>query len=257
MQPMVAGTVAPLLAAPLESSLGTPRLGRIGRHCQQFLPAESELFDRENNGLFLNCRDPHAAQRLANSYSVLLLRRDIPHNGNRSPAVRVERHGHQLEVGQQGAEVGCRKQRDERIAPSIGVVLEQLAVDENPLRGVGARRRGQRGRARSRSSGWSSRARLRRRACRYRGNENECKRNGKLHRCTAPGATYGVVRATYVCTWNSVLISDSPAFALALVLWAAGWSLIARVTGAMIRFSEPTLLRNWPTAWYPPMTASL
>src|SRR3954465_5020936 len=65
------------------------------------------------------------------------------------------------------------------------------------------------------------------------------------------GGTYGVVRATQVCTWNSVSMSDSPFFTRALVLSAMGCSLIAIVTGAMIRFSDPTLLRNWPTGGYP------
>src|SRR5688500_10163865 len=98
MQPMVAGTGALLLAAPSKSSLVGPRLGRIGGHCQQFLSAETELFDGENNCLFLDRCYTHAAQGLTDSNSVLLLRRDIPHNRNRVAAVGIERDGDELQI---------------------------------------------------------------------------------------------------------------------------------------------------------------
>src|SRR3954464_309882 len=107
---MLAETVAPRLAALLESSLTGPHFGRIDDERQDFLTAVAELFNRENHSFLLDGRDPHSADRLTCSDLVLVFRRDITQNRNRVSAPWIECHGHQLQVIQEGAQITGRQE---------------------------------------------------------------------------------------------------------------------------------------------------
>src|ERR1039457_6903812 len=114
---------------PRLASLRSPSRLSAGfsRHVERerLLPTESEFIDAERDVLLTDSHDLHPADDLAYSHAISVLVRPVLEDGDGT--VRrgnVIEHADESEVREQRPQFACRKQREKRIAPVLGIVRE-------------------------------------------------------------------------------------------------------------------------------------
>src|SRR6185437_751432 len=98
---------------------------------ERFLTTESEFLERKRDDLWIDSNNAHAAQCGADLDAVLLLCPQITQNCNRVLTEGIECDGGQTEVRQRRPDLTALDQRDERIAPAVGIVLKDFSIERD------------------------------------------------------------------------------------------------------------------------------